>query len=48
MYNLSELKDLLDRRSTWQKVEKLRHTEILGTLLIVAKSFQIEVPSHWL
>lgn len=47
MYNLGELKVLLDRRTTWQPVDQSRHTEILATLRIVAKNFQIEIPTHW-
>jgi hypothetical protein len=48
MYNLVELKTLLDRRAHWKPADQLRHTEILATLRIVAKNFQIEIPSHWL
>lgn len=48
MYNLGELKILLDRRTTWQPADQSRHTEILATLRIVAKNFQIEIPTHWL
>lgn len=48
MYNLVELKSLLDRRVAWQTADQLRHTEILATLRIVAKNFQVEIPSHWL
>lgn len=48
MYNLGELKTLLDRRATWQPSDQLRHAEILATLSIVAKNFQVEIPSHWL
>ncbi|WP_431480276.1 hypothetical protein [Pseudomonas simiae] len=47
MYNLGELKILLDRRTTWQPTDQSRHTEILATLRIVAKNFQIEIPTHW-
>lgn len=48
MYNLIELKDLLNRRANWQSADQLRHSEILATLRIVAKNFQVEIPSHWL
>lgn len=48
MYNLIELKDLLNRRANWQPADQLRHSEILATLRIVAKNFQVEIPSHWL
>lgn len=48
MYNLDELKTLLARRTAWQESDQFRHTEILATLRIAAKSFQIEIPPHWL
>jgi len=48
MYSLVELKSLLERRVAWQEADQLRHTEILATLRIVAKNFQVEIPSHWL
>ncbi len=47
MYNLSELKTLLDRRSTWLPADRARHIEILTTLRTVAKNYQIEVPLRW-
>ncbi|MCG3644871.1 MULTISPECIES: hypothetical protein [Pseudomonas putida group] len=48
MYNLGELKALLERRSTWQATDQARHAEILATLKTVAKNYEIEVPEHWL
>jgi hypothetical protein len=48
MYNLAELKALLDRRATWQPSDAARHAEILGTLHIVAKNFHTQIPAHWL
>jgi len=48
MYNLAELKSLLNHRANWQQTDELRHAEILATLTIVAKNFQVEIPSHWL
>lgn len=48
MYNLGELKNLLDRRASWQAKDQTRHAEIITTLQIVAKNFAIEVPGHWL
>jgi hypothetical protein len=47
MYNLIELQALLDRRTDWHPADQLRHSEILATLLIVAKNFQVEIPRHW-
>lgn len=47
MYNLGELKTLLDCRASWQAAERARHAEILSTLCIVAKNFQTQIPTHW-
>lgn len=48
MYNLAELKPLLDRRPTWKLEDQTRHAAILSTLISVAKNYGIEVPKHWL
>lgn len=48
MYNLIELKTLLQRRANWQAAELARHIEIIATLTTVAKNYGIEVPEHWL
>lgn len=47
MYNLGELKSLLDRRDGWQPDDQARHTEILATLKTVAKNYSLEIPHHW-
>lgn len=47
MYNLGELKSLLDRRDSWQPADQARHTEILATLKTVAKNYSLEIPLHW-
>ncbi|MDD1966719.1 hypothetical protein NPS29_15410 [Pseudomonas putida] len=47
IYNLNELKDLLDKRSAWLSSEKVRHAEILSTLKAVAKRYDIRIPAHW-
>lgn len=47
MYNLSELKGLLENRARWQPADQARHTEIIATLKTVAKNYSIELPSHW-
>lgn len=47
MYNLSELKELLGRRNSWQHSEQTRHAEILATLKAAAKNYGIEIPEHW-
>ncbi len=48
MYNLGELKSLLDSRSFWKPKDQARHAEILATLKTVAKNYCIEIPPHWL
>ena len=48
MYNLGELKSLLERRANWQPTDQIRHDAIITTLKTVAKNFGIEVPGHWL
>lgn len=47
MYNLVELKGLLDRKTSWQPEDAKRHHEILATLNIVAKNYSLELPFHW-
>lgn len=47
MYNLGELKGLLDRREIWNPADQARHAEILATLKTVAKNYGIEIPGHW-
>lgn len=48
MYNLVELKGLLDRKASWQAEDAKRHQEILAALNTVAKNYSLELPSHWL
>jgi hypothetical protein len=48
MYNLVELKVLLERKTSWSPEDAKRHQEILATLNTVAKNFTLELPSHWL
>lgn len=48
MYNLGELKILLDHRPNWQSNDQARHTEIIATLKTVAKNYGVELPAHWL
>ncbi|AVX13417.1 hypothetical protein [Stutzerimonas stutzeri] len=48
MYNLRELKQLLEKRENWQAAEHSRHSEIIAILRIAAKNYDIEIPEHWL
>jgi len=47
LYNLDELRGLLDKRQKGEKFDEGRHQEILSTLRYVAKSLEIEIPEHW-
>lgn len=47
MYNLGDLKGLLENRARWQPADQARHIEIIATLKTVAKNYSIELPSHW-
>ena len=48
MFNLIELKKLLDLRKTNKNYDQDRHQEIIIMLKYSANSFDIEIPSHWL
>lgn len=48
LYNLEELKQLLDRKKKSEPYDVHKHKEILTTLEYVAKSLDIGIPSHWL
>ncbi len=48
MYNLKELKTLLDHRAGWQEAHQVRHAEIIASLQTVAKNYGIDIPEHWL
>lgn len=47
MYNLVELKKLLEQRTEWQETERARHVDIIALLEIVSKNYSIELPAHW-
>ncbi|MGY2175580.1 hypothetical protein [Pseudomonas azotoformans] len=48
MYGLDELKKLLSYRSAWGEADIQNHANIISTLKLVAKGFQIDIPPHWL
>ena len=47
MYNLGELRGMLERRDAWGEQEVARHKQILATLQIVAKNHELAIPAHW-
>lgn len=48
MYNLPELKLLLELRESGQAFDKLRHKEIITMLQHVSQTFTLTIPEHWL
>jgi len=48
LYNLEELNSLLSRRNAWLDDDSKRHAEIIGSLQLVSKNYQIKIPTHWL
>lgn len=48
MYGLEDLNLLLANREQWLEKELNNHKDIVKTLTIVAKKFNLEIPSHWL
>lgn len=48
MYNLVEMKSLLERRASWQIADHKRHAEIVAVLNSAAKNHNIKIPEHWL
>ena len=47
LYNLDELRLLLELRKNGEQFDADRHSEILQTLRYVAKSLDIKLPAHW-
>ena len=48
MFNLPELQKLIEARKSGDGDHEARHKEILSMLDYSAKSFDLEVPRHWL
>lgn len=47
MFNLEELKQIVEARKAGLGYNQHRHQEILGTLRYVESSFEITIPAHW-
>lgn len=47
MFNLEELKQIVEARKAELDYNQRRHQEILGTLRYVESSFEITIPPHW-
>lgn len=48
MFNLPQLKEIVDKKQAGQPYDEAKHKEILNMLGYAANSFEIEIPSHWL
>lgn len=48
MFNLQELKLILEQRKAQQNFSQQRHIEIIGMLRHVSSMFELEIPEHWL
>lgn len=48
MFNLPELKIILEKRKKGLSIDVVRHKEIISMLHYVASNFDIKVPDHWL
>ena len=48
MFNLPQLKEIVDKKQAGQPYDETKHKEILNMLRYAANSFEIEIPNHWL
>ncbi|EJL6758223.1 hypothetical protein Q9L41_10800 [Vibrio cholerae] len=47
MFDLDTLKTIVEQKRSGQPYDEKKHREIITMLQYVAKSFEIEIPSHW-
>lgn len=47
MFNLPQLKEIVDKKQAGQPYDDAKHKELLNMLRYAANSFEIEIPSHW-
>lgn len=48
MFNLSELKAIIQKKQNGLPYDEKKHREIITMLGYAAKSFNLEIPDHWL
>ena len=48
MFNLAELKLILEQKKSGQSYDQARHKYIISMLQYSAKSFDLNIPAHWL
>lgn len=47
MFNLPQLKEIVDKKQAGQPYDQAKHQEILSMLRYAANSFEITIPEHW-
>lgn len=48
MFNLDELQQLVELKTSGESYDQARHSEILSMLRYAAKTFDLVVPKHWI
>tara|TARA_B100000745_G_scaffold299911_2_gene252037 strand:- start:2929 stop:3231 length:303 start_codon:yes stop_codon:yes gene_type:complete len=48
MFNLPQLKEIVDQRQAGLTFDQAKHQEIISMLKYAAKQFELEIPAHWL
>ncbi|MEY0435305.1 hypothetical protein [Providencia huaxiensis] len=48
MFNLNELKDIIQKKQDGLSYDEKKHREIIMMLQYVANNFELKIPSHWL
>ncbi|NOF43863.1 hypothetical protein [Vibrio cholerae] len=48
MFELTNLKVIIERKKEGKDYDKLKHNEIVSLLRVVSKNYNIEIPKHWL
>tara|TARA_R110001583_G_scaffold95421_1_gene239253 strand:- start:21496 stop:21798 length:303 start_codon:yes stop_codon:yes gene_type:complete len=48
MFNLPLLQQILEQRKANQSYDQAKHQKIISMLHYAAKSFELEIPEHWL
>ena len=47
MFNLPQLKQIVDLKQSGQPYDNEKHKEIISMLRYAAKSFDLKIPAHW-
>jgi hypothetical protein len=48
MFNLPQLKEIIDKKQAGEAYDVSKHEEIISMLKYAAGQFEIEIPQHWL